>query len=284
MAERFSLNLKMKTMVETISKSRVFGALIACSLLSITTVAQECDELEGDSQTVCLTLMVCMSLDEEKAREQCLQVARQLLDKRDSEAAKAEVEEPEVVQEASSPSVVQEPVVEDEDPEPQIEVEATSKAQATAEDSNLTLLEKLKEADAESSRKRRWFGWLPGRRSQSKSEKETVEEYVTVDGLPNRFAATVLSTTQVGYNDALVVLSNGYVFTVTRARQARIQDDDVVIVVKKEGLSGRKAFMIYGRGASTDATRVLCEHVNPSRQTRRRCDYAKSQLQKSQGV
>ena len=63
---------------------RVMQVLRCLSILTAAATSQfvlasECDDLSGDDRTVCLTLVVCTSLQDEKARNQCLTIARQLL-------------------------------------------------------------------------------------------------------------------------------------------------------------------------------------------------------------
>ena len=254
--------------------------MIAC-VWSASIAAQECDELEGEDLTVCLTLMVCMALDEDRARNQCLEVARQVLDQHDAQKEPSKQEETvtDEMAESSSekdvveemPSLVEEPV--------QDLVSEEERVSATSGISQSVQPNGSPDTTASrGSRAGRWFSWI--RRGGGKSDTELEEEDigVTKDGVPKQFAATVVTVTKAGYNDALVVLSNRYVFIVSRARESRIEPGDVIVARKKEGLSGRLSFLFYGRGASVDAHRVDCGHVDASRQTRRRCEFASRQL------
>lgn len=316
--------------------SRVVLTVLAVGALCVSKVAvaaEECESLEGSAQTVCLTLMVCMSLNEDKARDQCLLVARQLLSKnvrggideaiisQVEEAAKQRpripglpeqeaseetddvaqsVETSELMQtesKASPQSVTPDTVI----PSPNLEDEvssdspveeqpsliaipvtktATTQPPSSGDGQEMTVQDILNEGSRDSSKRRGLFGWLRPKSVNDEIEiSERVNAGLTLDGIPKRFAATVVDVAKVDYNDSLVVLSNGYVFTIKRARESRISDNDVVVVEKKEGLSGRKAFRFYGQGGSVDASRVLCEHVDPSVQTRRRCAYAERKLE-----
>lgn len=264
------------------SLRRVSFLLIVC-VCGVTATAQECDELEGDDLTVCLTLMVCMALDEDRARNQCLEVARQVLDQRDAQKETSEKGETEAGVEAESipEQVVVEEIpdqVEDTTREPDpiaTEPGATKEKEATQE---LVVFEPEEEEAERGKRVGRWFSWMRRGGSRNAEEADEAEVGVTKDGVPKQFAATVVSVSKAGYNDALVVLSNRYVFIVSRARQSRIEPGDVIVARKKEGLSGRLSFLFYGRGASVDAHRVECGHVEPSRQTQRRCAFAARQL------
>ena len=255
--------------------------LLTACICGVPFAAQECDELEGDDLTVCLTLMVCMALDEDKARNQCLEVARQVLDQHDAqrESSGQDVSDASDGTETSSeqaivkdvPDLAEEPV---SDPssvaqEPSTEVVPTQ--EVVPEGSQ-------RAEGSRAGRVGRWFSRLIPGGNRSSSEDEEVDVGVTKDGVPKQFAATVVAVSKAGYNDALVVLSNGYVFVVSRARQSRIEPGDVIVARKKEGLSGRLSFLFYGRGASVDAHRVECRHVEPSRQTRRRCEFAARRL------
>ena len=255
-------------------------SVIVC-VWSVSLAAQECDELEGEDLTVCLTLMVCMALDEEKARNQCLEVARQVLEQHDAQKESSTQEETvsDVDVEASSeqvvveetPSLVEEP----------IQDLASEEERSTATPVISQPVKPSESSDAEASRGSRagrWFSWMRRGGGKSDTELEAEDVGVTKDGVPKQFAATVVTVTKAGYNDALVVLSNRYVFIVNRARQSRIEPGDVIVARKKEGLSGRLSFLFYGRGASVDAHRVDCGHVDASRQTRRRCEFASRQL------
>ena len=273
-------NVTAMLLKRTMSVRVVFLSLIAC-IWSGSLTAQECDELEGEDLTVCLTLMVCMALDEERARNQCLEVARQVLDQHDAQKEPSQQEETvadDTVESSSdsvlveeTPSLVEEPVQDlGSEEERSIDVSTSSQPVQTATSSSSEV--------SRGNRVGRWFSWM--RRSGDKSASEIEEEDVgvTKDGVPKQFAATVVAVTKAGYNDALVVLSNRYVFIVSRARQSRIEPGDVIVARKKEGLSGRLSFLFYGRGASVDAHRVECGHVDPSRQTRRRCEFASRHL------
>ena len=283
--------------------TRQFTQLGLVTILSIAgfgIFAQECDGLEGSAQTVCLTLMVCMSLDEEQAREQCLLVARQLLDKRVTGESESESEpeatEPSVSADSSIPGLPQDPPMENVAeiepepvavPEPPQVVEPTlvptkpesQQSVSVPRDSDEMTVQDILDGGVDKPKRRRFFGWLRGGGSDESKEPEPEPEIgYTIDGVPKQFASTVLDVNEVGYNESLIVLDNGYVFTIQRARQSNIKEGHVVVVQKKEGMSGRKSFRFYGQGASVDASRVLCEHVDPSRTTKRRCAYARRVL------
>lgn len=242
--------------------------------------AQECDELEGDDLTVCLTLMVCMALDEAKARNQCLEVARQVLDQHDAQRDPSRQAEQDT--EAAFPELPENAVVEESpnlvDETDQVLPSGEQLSEVTVPTSQAVETETSSAEVTRGSRVGRWFSWM--RRSDRGIAEEIDEEEfgLTKDGVPKQFATTVVAVAKAGYNDALVVLSNRYVFVVSRARQSRIEPGDVIIARKKEGLSGRLSFLFYGRGASVDAHRVECDHVEPSRQTRRRCEFAARHL------
>ena len=242
--------------------------------------AQECDELEGDDLTVCLTLMVCMALDEAKARNQCLEVARQVLDQHDAQRDPNRQTEQDA--EAASPTAPEDAVVDDS---PSL-VDETFQDRSSGEQPSDATVPASPAVETEASgaevsrggRVGRWFSWMR-RGDRGNAEEIEEEEFgLTKDGVPKQFATTVVAVSKAGYNDALVVLSNRYVFVVSRARQSRIEPGDVIIARKKEGLSGRLSFLFYGRGASVDAHRVECGHVEPSRQTKRRCEFAARHL------
>ena len=270
--------MRISTLLRHCLKARWVVMSLLCLVGFPHSAQEECDDLTGDDLTVCLTLMVCMGLEDNKAQNQCLEVARQLLDKRDSQVEAEEpeastapepVKEPEIQDEVEA-TIVDEPVVREE---PQIEedLSAESEEQSVVVD------------ESAATEKRSFVGRLisPFRRGdRSKLDQTAVNEEpeLTVDGVPKQFAATVIAKAKAGYNDELLVLSNGYVFLVSRAKQSRIDVDDVIVAKKKEGLSGRNAFFFYGRGATADATRVLCEHTQPSRKTRERCEYAARHL------
>ncbi|MCY3858640.1 MAG: hypothetical protein OXG25_07005 [Gammaproteobacteria bacterium] len=247
---------------------------------SVSLPAQECDELEGDDLTVCLTLMVCMALDEAKARNQCLEVARQVLDQHDAqkEASKQVeqvIEDEDTVTtaratEETTPVLMEEPV-QDQPMDKQL-------LPTTAETSQSVQSATSRTEATRGSRVGRLFSWMRRGDRNNAEEIDQEDAGLTKDGVPKQFAATVVAVSQAGYNDALVVLSNRYVFVVSRARQSRIGPGDVIVARKKEGLSGRLSFLFYGRGASVDAHRVECGHVDPSRQTRRRCEFAARHL------
>ncbi len=259
---------------------RVCLLVIAC-VFGVSVAAQECDELEGDDLTVCLTLMVCMALDEDKARNQCLEVARQVLQQREAQKETCEEDETEagIETEAIPEQVIVEEtpnLVEDvsQDPASAAREPTTEKA---AQETLLTV-EPDQEQAKRGNRVGRLFSWMRRGGDRNDEEEDEVDVGVTKNGVPKQFAATVVSVSKAGYNDALVVLSNRYVFIVSRARQSRIEPGDVIVARKKEGLSGRLSFLFYGRGASVDAHRVECGHVEPSRQTQRRCAFAARQL------
>ena len=247
---------------------------------TIPVFAQECSELEGDDLTVCLTLMVCMALEEDKARNQCLEVARQVLDQHDAQKESTETEEPaqeELTQQETEPSIVEEspPLVEESFEAQTVEEEVTEPPVEVTQSVESSSNEQTEESRPRGLR--RAFGWLRRGGDKRDEPEEAIEEF-TVDGVPTQFAATVVAVTNSGYNDALLVLSNRYVFMVTRVRQSRIEPGDVIVGRKKEGLSGRYTYLFYGRGASVDARRVDCSHVDPSRQTKERCEYAARHL------
>ncbi len=256
--------------------------LFLIGTLGLPIFAQECEELEGEDLTVCLTLMVCMALEKDKARNQCLEVARQVLDKHDAQrAAKKQESEPkdppagmhetaqDAVEDKVEASSTQTPATEPHEERPGASAYDEEKIKETV----------VSEAKPESE-KRRWFSWI--RRSKRNDGEESAnaksDPEFTSDGVPKQFAATVVDVTKTSYNDALVVLSNRYVFVINRALQSRIEPGDVIVARKKEGLSGRRSFLFYGRGASVDAHRIDCSHVDPSKQTRARCAYATQQL------
>ena len=253
--------------------------LIAC-VWNVSLSAQECDELEGDDLTVCLTLMVCMALDEAKARNQCLEVARQVLDQYDAQRDPSRQADQVVEEAVLSPS---EDVVADEMPTLEEETVqdrlAGERVPTAADTTSPTLTTEASSTDvSRGGRIGRWFSWMRRGDRDDAAEVDDEDFGLTKDGVPKQFAATVVAVSTAGYNDALVVLSNGYVFVVSRVRQSRIEPGDVIVARKKEGLSGRLSFLFYGRGASVDAHRVDCDHVDPSRQTRRRCEFAARHL------
>lgn len=242
--------------------------------------AQECDELEGDDLTVCLTLMVCMALDEAKARNQCLEVARQVLDQHDAQrdasrqteqiSEEVDATPPDQLVTNEIPNLVEETV--------QDRQYGEERSTATEPISQSIQTEATTTDESSGGRASRWFSWMRRGNRGSTLEIDEDDPGLTKDGVPKQFAATVVAVAQAGYNDALVVLSNRYVFVVNRARQSRIEPGDVIVARKKEGLSGRLSFLFYGRGASVDAHRVVCDHIEPSRQTKRRCDFATRHL------
>lgn len=253
--------------------------MIAC-LIGSSLTAQECDELEGEDLTVCLTLMVCMGLEEVKARNQCLEVARQVLDQHD---AQKEPSEQEVTVSDDTSDAITDQVFVEETPnvdEEQVQDLPNEAERATSTSVTSQPIQTDEKSNVDASRPGRvgrWFSWMR-RGDKTDSEVDVEEIGITKDGVPKQFAATVVAVTKAGYNDALVVLSNRYVFIVSRARQSRIEPGDVIVARKKEGLSGRLSFLFYGRGASVDAHRVDCSHFDPARQTRRRCEFASRQL------
>ncbi len=260
---------------------RVCLLLIAC-VFGVSAAAQECDELEGDDLTVCLTLMVCMALDEDKARNQCLEVARQVLDQREAQKEPSDQDETtsEVETEAITEQVIVEetPVLVEDVSQDQESVAREPTATEKTVKETMSSVELEQEQAQRGNRVGRLFSWMRRGSGRNNEEVDEVDIGVTKDGVPKQFAATVVSVSKAGYNDALIVLSNRYVFIVSRARQSRIEPGDVIVARKKEGLSGRLSFLFYGRGASVDAHRVECGHVEPSRQTRRRCSFAARQL------
>ena len=223
-----------------------------------------------------------MALDEDKARHQCLEVARQVLDQHDSQRGAGDQEtttsdelpellpEQQVVEEV--PSLVEEAV-----PADKSEAEASNVNTITTT-REVTPVEPEEQLGSRDNRGGRWFSWIRRGGSTDTSEEDEAVVDVTKDGVPKQFAATVVAISKAGYNDALLVLSNRYVFVVSRARQSRIEPGDVIVARKKEGLSGRRSFLFYGRGASVDAQRVECGHFEPSRQTKRRCKFASKHL------
>lgn len=249
------------------------GWLFGLALLtwSSSAFAQDCGDLEGEALTACLTVLVCLEIEENKARNQCLEVVRQILEDKPLpvESVDQEIEETEP---KAQPTAIEESVVdfpaeqasettEELVPQPEKLVEpGTVEEQIQAEPKQT---------------KRRWMSWLRLGRGDSEEKVEAnPKPALTIDGVPKEFAAKVVSITKSGYNDALLVLDNRYVFIVNRVTQSRIEEGDVIVAQKKEGLSGRHSFLFYGRGASVDAQRIDCQHVDPSRQTRRRCEFA----------
>ncbi|MCE2407397.1 MAG: hypothetical protein J4G19_07830 [Pseudomonadales bacterium] len=175
---------------------------------------------------MCLTLMVCMALDEAKARNQCLEVARQVLDQHD---AQMEQSAPNPAEEVSE-QVTTEPVLVEEIPDL---VEQTVDDPVDVEQQTSMSSEPLEGVQSDgstrveatkTSRVGRLFSWMRRGDGGSAEERQANEEpEVSKDGVPKQFAATVVTVSKAGYNDALVVLSNRYVFIVTRARQSRIE-------------------------------------------------------------
>lgn len=268
------------------SLSRIWwlAAVVLFSALHAS-AAQECDALEGEDLTVCLTLMVCMGLEENKARNQCLEVARQVLDDHDAQKSQVRAETAEESPHANVLEAVREETQDDrsaevvESPALATPVTETAVKQSVDRESSVApMTAEEHSADATPpTRRSRWFSWI--RRGENRNPKEVDDEAgFTIDGVPKQFAATVVSVSKAGYNDAMLVLSNGYLFIVKRVRQSGIEPGDVIVARKKEGLSRRDAFLFYGRGASVDASRIACDHVDPSRTTRKRCEYAARQL------
>ena len=271
--EQFELSKRTMNPVVAASRSLL---LVTAILLGVPHVGQECDDLKGHDLTVCLTLMVCMSLEENKARNQCLEVTRQILDKHEAQSATGnpaesvevrptteELEpsaEPKRANRVGTLEIVDKPVT--------VETETGSEMSTSAPQAT-----NIEGTDTQKSLGRRLFSWM--RRGERKAREDNNKEAgLTRDGVPKQFAATVVAVAPSGYNDLLVVLSNGFVFIASRAKQSRIDVGHVIVAKKKEGLSGSQSFLFYGRGASVDALRVACEHTNPSRKTRDRCDFA----------
>lgn len=247
---------------------------LVCFTWSSAALAENCDDLEDEALTACLMVLVCAEIEESRAKNQCLEVVRQILDDKEepsevmvdptAEEAEDTDSEPqervteEISEEVTSPveALEEEPVLVQEVEEPVVAVPVTNALPSTDKETN-----------------RRWLSWLRLGRDNAEKEVEPTP-VMTIDGVPKEFAATVVSVTKSGYNDALVILDNQYVFLVKRATQSRIEKGNVIVAQKKEGLSGRLAFLFYGRGASVDAQRIDCQHVHPSRQTKKRCEFA----------
>lgn len=266
-------------------KSNLAGLLVFVGLMMSWTVqADECQDLEGEALTVCLTLVVCTSIDDKRARNQCLEVARQIMDKREQEKSgeTEEVVEESLVDESktedSASSPVDEQAIEEvhEPKEVPTLVDTPISTQTPETDTGSASVTDESETDEENSERRFLFFFkrdIERKRELGISDKVFSAVY-EID--PEQFSSTVVGVKYSDRNQAVVVLDNGVVFEVKRARQSRIKVDDVIVATKRRGFGSKRSYTLYGRAASVDALRVRCEHLDPVKTTVQRCAYASS--------
>ena len=205
--------------------------------------ANGCEALPKPEQTRCWALRACATIDDEVRRQECFRAVAG----EDVEAA-AVGEDAEATSDARTG---QEAAPASQPPRP-----ANDTAAASAETNTPT-----RSAVPADSPKPEWDG--------ESVDKRTVER--TVLQIPRRFSARVTARRELLHNRQLIALDDELVFETDRAGQSHLKVGDRVDVVRASSLFARR-FRISGpsRGTVT-GTRLRCEHLEVSADTRRKC-------------
>lgn len=193
--------------------------------------ANGCDSLPKAEQTRCWALRACATIDDEARRQECFRAV-----------AGDDAEVPEVPEQRDATPTPQPP-----------ETDATD-ASATPETAEA-------EPPADAPERPEWDG--------QSVDKRTVER--TVLQIPRRFSAQVTARRDLLHNRQLIALDDELVFETDRAGQSHLEVGDRVEVVRASSLFARR-YRISGpsRGTVT-GTRLRCEHLEVSTDTRRKC-------------
>ena len=233
--------------------------------------AEVCEGLEGERLTIC---QVCTSIRDQRAKEQCLEVAEQLLDRPDDAEANEVGTDT-----APDEALIDESVLDDTQPQ---DVRETSEQEVSVDRTEPTRVTGESATKAEEEKERRRFLFF-GRRDREveRPANSAISDKVynaIVEINPDRFSSVVVGVRKSDYNRAVIALKNGIVFEVKRARQSRLEEGDVVIADKHKGFGSKNTYLLYGKGAGVEAIRVRCEHIDPSKITRDRCEFASSKI------
>ena len=223
-----------------------------------------CDELEGDPRTYCLTMIVCHSLDNLKARDQCIEAAANIVQ---SAAAR---KPPDVV-------VEKEPVQQEKLGAPEVPVKQT-----TTEQPPQTLVTELESSSVEESESQ-----TPSRTASQRVFEQPAPDlsssFLTSENAfsrvdPDQFSAAIVYFREIDYDNALVVLENGLVFEAVGVERSRFDMGDTIVAKRSQRAARQHYILTGGEEGSISGYRVRCETQNPSKKTRVRCALANSIL------
>ena len=209
--------------------------------------ANGCEALPKPEQTRCWALRACATIDDEVRRQECFRAVAG----DDVEAAPVG----EDGEAASDARTEQEAAPTSQPPRPANDTAATSAETAETDTPTPSAV------PADSPQRPEWDG--------ESVDKRTVER--TVLQIPRRFSAQVTARRELLHNRQLIALDGELVFETDRAGQSHLKVGDRVDVVRASSLFARR-FRISGpsRGTVT-GTRLRCEHLEVSADTRRKC-------------
>ena len=216
-----------------------------------------CDELEGDERTYCLTLIVCQSLDNEEARKQCIEAAANIVQ---SAQIKKRSESPKAQESSEEPS-----------PAPKSSIQTPV---LPIETSPQETIGELSRPDAESESLRVFEAPVPDISSNLLTSENAFSRVN-----PDRFSAAIVYYRPIDYDKALIILANGIVFEALGRERARFDVGDTIVARQSQRTARQHYVLTGGAAGSVSSYRVRCESPRPSKQTRVRCELANSILQ-----
>ena len=215
-----------------------------------------CDELEGDERTYCLTLIVCQSLENEEARKQCIEAAANIVQSAQVKKRPEPVEDQPSGKESSPPpsSSIQTPV-------------------RPKETTSQETIEEFSRPDAVSESPRVFEAPVPDISSNLLTSENA---YSRVN--PDRFSAAIVYYRPIDYDKALIILANGIVFEALGRERSRFDVGDTIVARQSQRTARQHYVLTGGAAGSVSSYRVRCESPRPSKQTRVRCELANSIL------
>ena len=227
-----------------------FAALAGSGAMQVAAApapANGCEALPKPEQTRCWALRACATIDDEVRRQECFRAVAG----EDVEAAPVGEDA-----EAASDARTGQEAAPTSQP-PRLANDTAAASAETAETDTPT----RSAVPADSPKRPEWDG--------ESVDKRTVER--TVLQIPRRFSAQVTARRELLHNRQLIALDGELVFETDRASQSHLKVGDRVDVVRASSLFARR-FRISGpsRGTVT-GTRLRCEHLEVSADTRRKC-------------
>ena len=230
-------------------RASFFVAVVGCSLAYGQSESEPCEDLPPSARAACLMAVACASIDDMERRNECFRAAAERFEAVVEETPPAEVATPvdtEAIESVGpgpvSPEIARSPQAEDDPPTvaPSPQPVQTTTAQVP---------EPAEEAD-------------------------DVWRLVEV---PRRFSASLIGVRTLARGRLLLGLDNELLFEGGGSHVSRLEVGDVLDAFRVS-YSARRYRFVGPSHRPFEASRIRCEHPNPTADTRRKCALLKRWL------
>ena len=230
-------------------RASFFVAVVGCSLAYGQSDSEPCEDLPPSARAACLMAVACASIDAKERRNECFRAAAERFEAVVVETHPAEVTAPVdteaielVVPDPVSPDIVGSPQGEDGPP---TVVPSPQPVQVTTE--------------------------------QVGEPAEVPDDVWKLVDVPRRFSASLIGVGTLARDRLLLGLDNELLFEGGGSHVSRLKVGDVLDAFRVS-YSARRYRFVGPSHRSFEASRIRCEHPNPTADTRRKCALLKRWL------